>query len=319
MEEKYLKYERMEVICIYHYEKGLMGLIFAGSMDTDPIMMFQREFFNQIWMPKYYNYIVDMENVNFISSSGLGFIMMLEDSKKDYLLISKLPVDIKDAFELLGIMEWLTFYESVEEIKEKVSIDDEFFERFKRAKEKLTPMEAHLSSMVKRTVKILAEYVGEENVITELDKMQEYFDMIKSSNEIIIPAQRKFTSVVYQFLFQAICVEAGITSIKESHIEMVARELMTNAINHGYGGKEIGKVRLQRFLGKNELVIYFVDYGRGFTAPKKGHHGRGLALMRKIFDEVNIGIPKINEEELKKLGITPYGKGAVVELIKRRY
>jgi len=215
--------DRLKVIVAWDKLKSLMGIICAGSMDTDPVISFQDKFFKKIWLPKWYNLVVDLEYVNFISSSGLGFLLMLEEAKKDIVLITGLNENIKDSMNFLGVESYFKTFNSLGEINE-IRIPQNFVNQLIDVKKTLeTTKEARLSTLRTKVTKILADYVGMANVVGEMANLHGYFNLARTKNELTLPAEYKYSAVVYELLHRILLIEMGFKDLTENQLEFVAR------------------------------------------------------------------------------------------------
>lgn len=92
--------------------------------------------------------------------------------------------------------------------------------------------------------------------------------------------------------------EAGFDETDEYFIGLAAREVLVNAIKHGNRFDPAKKVGLRVFQDRGDLVIEVTDQGSGFRLddvpdpflPENMERpsGRGVAIARKIMDEVSV-------------------------------
>ena len=72
-------------------------------------------------------------------------------------------------------------------------------------------------------------------------------------------------------------------------IILVVNEACTNSVEHAYRGHEAGRVRVEAELRDGGVRIRVVDSGSWKTPPPDpGTRGRGLLLIRKVSDEVDV-------------------------------
>lgn len=91
-----------------------------------------------------------------------------------------------------------------------------------------------------------------------------------------------------------------------SDIKTAVSEAVTNAIIHGYGDREDGKVTIEAELNKNEIKIIVSDEGRGIedidkareplytSRPDLERSGMGFTVMETFMDTIYIESSKNN-------------------------
>jgi len=73
--------------------------------------------------------------------------------------------------------------------------------------------------------------------------------------------------------------DIAVTSDKVTSIALVVNELLTNAIEHGYEGRDKGKVTVTLLRGYETSTITVEDDGRGFTPAEKRENSLGLDII----------------------------------------
>ena len=163
-----------------------------------------------------------------------------------------------------------------------------------------------------RWIKILLSYVPRDKALPEVREMTAYILKIEREDKISLPSDLKYTAALYKFLERVIYKIAKIpnTVIDEATLEFVAKEIMTNALRHGYRYQKGGVVDVEYELVGRELIIRITDYGYGISqgATSKGH---GIPMLRKVFDAVYLRPAPDRPHKGIKLG-----KGAQLTLIK---
>lgn len=91
---------------------------------------------------------------------------------------------------------------------------------------------------------------------------------------------------------------AGLDDGESNHCQLAVDEACTNIIEHGYGGEDLGEIRLTCDVAAGELVITIQDAARPFdpqsvpepdlSAPLDEMRigGLGLFFMRQVMDAV---------------------------------
>ena len=95
----------------------------------------------------------------------------------------------------------------------------------------------------------------------------------------------------------------GIARLRSLSDELVAdlklalTEAASNSVRHAYGDEDVGVVEISYELLPDRLVIEVTDEGEGFDLadsrdgpPELSEGGLGIAIIRAIADEVEIGI-----------------------------
>ena len=98
---------------------------------------------------------------------------------------------------------------------------------------------------------------------------------------------------------RAFGVEQGLTPGDAALLELAVVEAVNNAILHAYAGIDQGQVRVDMTRQGNRLIFAVTDWGQPFDlasqmararernqSPDLAEHGRGLALINQIMDQV---------------------------------
>jgi len=73
--------------------------------------------------------------------------------------------------------------------------------------------------------------------------------------------------------------DIGVSSDKATSIALVVNELLTNAIEHGYEGRDRGKVAVTLLRGRETSTITVEDDGSGFSPAEKREESLGLDII----------------------------------------
>jgi anti-anti-sigma factor len=298
----------------YYYDRAQKIFIFllSGSIDKEPILELKDRIHDLI-TSRNFNFIVDLSHVTYISSTGLGFLMYLMKYRNDFIFLSSPPEVIFKAFKLLDTDDLFMFYFTPEELKQRAQLSDEIVKLIKDESQAIKDI-----TYKKRWVKILREnFPTYYEAMKEVEKLTPFIQQAEQLDAISIPSQGKYTCVLYKFLDRILFRVAKFNreEVDDVIVELVAKELMTNAIKHGYDNKPDGVVEAHYSLDKDKLVFHVIDYGKGFFPHKPSHDlipPAGLELLRKIFDKVDI-----NEAPKKAIQGKVLGKGTMVSLTKK--
>lgn len=264
------------------------AILLSGSME--PYLASQlREKVNSATVGKRYNYLVDLDGLTFISSNGLGFLLYLAKNQRQFVYLSRPGPAVIKPFDLLGIQHLFRYFHSIQELEGMPGIPLAVLSPLWMEKKVLS---AALHQ--KQWVKILKEHLASRELTREIQGMSSYLEDAETKDTIVLPAGEKFVSVLYKFLERAFAraEERGAAPLDAPTIELVAKELMANAIKHGYGYQSGGKVQAGFGIDQNSLVITFTDHGRGYAPVPNGQDelpSAGIELLRRIFDELEIG------------------------------
>ncbi len=81
----------------------------------------------------------------------------------------------------------------------------------------------------------------------------------------------------------------GVDEPLADDIILVVSEACSNCVEHAYRGREPGRMRVEAEVRDGHVQIYVVDSGSWKTPPADpGTRGRGLMLMRKVTDQVDV-------------------------------
>lgn len=311
-----LKKEVLEFINFhtrYYYDRAQKVFIFilSGSLDKEPILELKDRIHDLI-TTRNYNFIVDLSHVTYISSTGLGFLIYLMKYRNDFIFLSSPPEVIFKAFKLLDTEDLFMFYFTPDELKKRAGVSEEIVNLIKEESRAVKDI-----NYKKRWVKILREnFPTYYEAMKEVEKLAPYIQQAEHSQSISLPSQGKYTCVLYKFLDRVLFRVAKLNreEIDDVIVELVAKELMSNAIKHGYSDKPDGVVEANYSIEDDRLVFNVIDYGKGFFPQKPSHDlipPAGLELLRKIFDKVDI-----NEPPKKSVDGLVLGKGTMVTLRK---
>jgi anti-anti-sigma factor len=286
-------------------------ILLSGTMEPHTVSHL-RDKVNSATIGKKYNYIVDMDGVTYISSTGLGFLMYLVKNRKDSVYLSKPGPAVLKPFDLLGIQHLFSYYHALEDLEKKPGLPSEVLSPLWVEKKVLAA-----SLQQKQWVKILKDHLVARELTREIQSMSPYLEAAERQDAIVLPADEKYASVLYKFLDRALglAVERGGEPLDAATIEIISRELMANSIKHGYGYQTGGVVEVGFKFEDDQIAITFTDHGRGYapSAPSDDAlPSAGLELMRKVFDELAIGEPPQKLSDGLVLG-----KGTMVRLVRR--
>lgn len=291
-------------------EHRIMVIIFSGSLDKDPVLRVKKHIEEKV-LGKQFNYIVDLTYVNYISSTGLGFLMYLSKYKERFAFLSFPPEEIQKPFKLLELDEYFQFYSNPEELRTRAQVPQEVVSALM---DETAIVDVHYKM---RWMNILRGYVAShEELMQEIDRMRPYLHDAENGTTLTLPSEEKYVCVLYRFLERIIRQEANISreEIDEALVELIAKELITNAVKHGYENRKDGIIEAHYAIDDEKLQFNFVDYGKGFSSPEPAHDlfpSAGLKLLDKLFDEV-----LIQRAPRKSVAGVVLGKGAWVSMIK---
>jgi stage II sporulation protein AB (anti-sigma F factor) len=149
-----------------------------------------------------------------------------------------------------------------------------------------------------------------------LDIRGEYFNLISYLFiSKIIPEYFKPSAEVLNIFFEKVfrdIAKFDQDEIDDGTLEMIAKELMTNAVLHGYNNNKEGVIEVSYTIDTVKLEINVIDYGKGFPDTNKQLFPKtGLKLLENFFD--NITITEAPKKEVQGLIL---GKGTKITLTK---
>ncbi len=305
-----LEFANFYVRFLYDDKLQIFIIIFCGSLDKEPILEFREKIKDNL-LTKQFNFIVDLNHVTYISSAGLGFLMYLSKYKKNFIFLSYPPETIQKPFKLLEMDEFFQFYSNPEELKMRVNIPDNIIQVINDETAILT------IQYDRRWLNILRRhYLTYEEVMKEIERMKPYIRQADHADSITLPSEDKYVCVLYKFLDRIFNKIAKISreEIDDALVELIAKELMANAVTHGYDNRKEGVVEVNFKIDNEKLEINMIDYGKGIFTSKPSHDlfpSAGLKLLRKIFDDVDIS--KAPKKRVQGLVL---GKGTMVKMTK---
>jgi anti-anti-sigma factor len=310
-----LKIEKIETIsfdtCIVTADDvNTCVVILSGSMDTNPVIDLYEKVRNIILRQRY-NIIVDLSRVEYISSTGLGLLLYLYKNKKDALFLSSPPEVILKPFKLLHIDDLFRYYENPDDLL-KEGIAAELVQILKQE-----VAQANTLQYTKRWVKILKDFLtSHDEVMKEIKQLSPYIMQADHQNSVTIPSDVKYACILYKFLNRIFTkvLKYDEHEVDDLLVELVSKELLTNAVKHGYGYNKEGVIEADFKVEHDQLEINVIDYGKGISPSdrkKSMIQSHGIELLKKIFDEVTL-----SDAPKKKVSGLVLGKGTRVRMIK---
>ena len=289
----------------------LCAIFLSGPFETAAAMQLRAKV-NALTAGKRFNFIVDLDGLSYISSTGLGFLVYLAKNKRDFVYLSRLKPAIKTPFDLLGIEKLFRFYTHIYDLDKAPEVPKQALSAIWVEKQEMLSARHQ-----RRWLDILKDYLSEEGLAREIQELSPYLAAANQDKAITLPAQLKYASVLYKFLDRALSPESGYRGepIDDALIEMAAKELMTNAIRHGYDNRPGGMVEVSFSAEPDRLIVTFSDNGQGYAMSQPEDYAlppSGLELLRKIFDEVTISAA----DREKPAGLV-LGRGTMIRMIKR--
>jgi anti-anti-sigma factor len=298
----------LSVNLIIDDHNDICAMILNGSMDTESVMEFRGEM-KEMLIIRRYDFIVDVNNVTYISSTALGFLMFLAAHKKNFVYLSSPPKKISKSLKVLGIHPMFKFYNNVEDLKKEKTIPESIIQHIAQKAEIQEDVKYH-----ERWLKILRDHLAYTQIVEEVHKLEPYRKQADHGDSITLPSDKKYSCILYRFLERIFRRVAKIDSqeIEDEAIEIIATELMENAVRHGYDFKKEGVVEANFKIDSEKLEINFIDYGKGFKdSAEKIFPPAGLKIIKNIFDDVSV-----KEAPKKEVQGLVEGKGTTVAMIK---
>ena len=310
-----IKKERFEFVNLnallfFDDQNDVCAIILSGSMDTQPVLDFREKLKQKVLLRKY-DYIIDLSRVMYMSSTGLGLMMFLAAHKKNTVYLLSPHKSIAKPIKILGIHSMFKFYDSHEQLKKESTIPHGILKLMEQDTE--TQKDVHYD---KRWMKILRDYLTYVQITEEAEKITPYLQTAETAKSITVPSDEKYACVLYKFLERILRKEAKFDSeeIDDATIEIIAKELMTNAVRHGYNYKKEGVIEANYIIDAEKLEINVIDYGKGVAkSPDQVFPHSGLEILKKLFDKISV-----SEAPKKEVQGLVLGKGTMVKMIKYR-
>lgn len=308
MKKETYEYRNLNVVVFIDDDNDACAMVMFGSMDTDAVIEFRTQIRDKLLLRRY-DYIVDLSQVSYLSSTALGLLMFLAAHKKNAIYVMQPPKSIATPLKILGIHPMFKYFDNYDTILTTATFPAAFINNVKN-------LFASTEEIVykDRWLKILHDYLTNEQILEELNNMMPYIKQAEKSKKITIPSDKKYTCIAYHFLeyiFRKIA-QFDANEIDDYTIELVVKELIQNSVVHGYDNQREGVIEIQYTTDPTRLIIEFIDYGKGITDKKQEPFPpAGLDLLRKIFDEL-----KISDAPQNKVDGLVLGKGTKVTLIK---
>jgi anti-anti-sigma factor len=331
---------------IVRAEKDLCLVLLGGTADTNQAGelhdIIEREYLTG---KKAFNYIIDIEKLRYISSTGIGMLLGMLDDAKEFVAIASASERMKKNLSTHGLIQlgpdfgYIQAYDTLEDALKAKGASTIFADISLNLKKGL--IEGIEYDYREQT--ILRAYMpraSEEELYKELKKMaaeykkEIYADGKNVSDEINVPSERKYSVVIFRFLKEAFKKANlyGEHKFDDDYLEITAKELTENAVMWGYKGRKDGVINCRYFLDNERLVIYYTDWGAGYSPSKMETlkslirfriSGEGLNRLQNLFDDPIRPISpapevskKTNNFISKNLKAFTPGKGTRITLVK---
>jgi anti-anti-sigma factor len=124
---------------------NLCAILLSGSMDTHVITQ-MREKLIAVMAGKRYNFVVDLDAVNYISSTGLGFLLYLLKQEREFVCLSNPRAAVIRPFNLFDIKSLFRYYQAIEELENQPAVPNEILSSIREQKDALRAMGPHWRS-----------------------------------------------------------------------------------------------------------------------------------------------------------------------------
>jgi anti-anti-sigma factor len=293
---------------IFDKDADVCAMVLSGSMDTEPVMEFRGKLKERLLLHRY-DFIVDLDRVTYVSSTALGLLMFLAAHKKTAVYLSSPRKNIEKPIKILGIHNMFKLYHHLEELKARITIPESITQYMEEISEPYKDVQ-YLS----RWLKILRDHLAYVQITEEIEGLTPYIQQAEHADSITLPSDQKYVCVLYIFIEKIFREVAKFDKeeIDDATLEIMAKELMTNAVRHGYNYKKEGVVEVAYKIDTSKLEISVVDYGKGFAdSPDKVFPSTGLRFLEKFFDDVSI-----SEAPKKEVQGLVLGKGTTITMTK---
>jgi len=309
MNKETYEYRNLNVFVFFDDDADACAMVMFGSMDTDAVIEFRTQIRDKLLLRRY-DYIIDLSQVTYLSSTALGLLMFLAAHKKNAIYVMQPPKTIATPLKILGIHPMFKYFDNYDTLSNTTAFPATIIKNVINlfdGKEEIVYKD--------RWLKILHDYLTNEQILDELNIMMPFIKQAEENKKITIPSDKKFTCVAFHFLDHVFRKVAQFDKdeIDDYTIELIVKELIQNSVVHGYDNRKEGIIEIQYATDPSQLIIEFIDYGKGITDKKEEPFPpAGLDLLRKIFDEL-----KISEAPQKKVDGLVLGKGTKVTLVKK--
>ncbi|MBN2620737.1 ATP-binding protein [candidate division WOR-3 bacterium] len=308
MKKETYEYRNLNVHLFLDDDADACALVMFGSMDTDAVIEFRTQIREKLLLRRY-DYIIDLSQVTYLSSTALGLLMFIAAHKKNVVYVLQPPKSIATPLRILGIHPMFKYVENYDELSEKMTFPSAFIDTIKDLFDNQQEI-----AYKDRWLKILHDYLTNEQILEELNTMMPYIKQAEKNKKITIPSDKKYTCIAYHFLENLFRKVAKFdkNEIDDYTIELIVKELIQNSVIHGYDNKKEGVIEIQYSIDASHLTIEFIDYGKGMTEKKEdAFPPAGLDLLSKIFNNL-----EISEAPKNKVNGLVLGRGTKVTLTK---
>lgn len=311
----------------------LYVLTLGGRAETQDSGVLQ-EFLHQQVLERdpRWNFLVNVANLDYLSSTALRIFVDLDMYKAEALHVAggkekllrsletvglaadrqrgiALHVDVKAALESLGLPPEVFQLCATDELR--VGRDPRGFAK-----------EVDLLKWSSRE-RVLGLHLAKD--LFRLDRL--FTDHFEKAPVLVVPTETRYGVLIFKFL-KRILAEAGLYReirkdprfLDEDDLEVLTKELLENAIDHGYRGRGHGLVAVEARHLEDRFELAFSDFGEGynpgFLRRMVGRGGLGLTRLQRMFA---LGGGKNPRRNLGILSPTPVDPAPLVEVARRVY
>jgi len=300
--------------------KGLPGtalVILNGSIDAKTVITFQTHL-NSVKERGVDRFIMDMENVKYVNSTGLGYLINLSDSVtpgKGGISLVRVQPKVKVVFDMLGLNAFFRIFNSRDEALKQLQLSDAGENPKEQTAVFKNPVTAALPPARPASAPyhpVVAATTGTETLHVECQSCRALlavkevgthkcprcltgFNYAGGGKVSFLPRQ-KALPVQLSLTFSPECTEGLLEFVKRmsqksgfsasgiSEVQSAVKETVEAIRRHAYGGNDNNVYHVLLVSVDSELEMRFADYGVSLNSDK----GEVFAAIRKVMDRFEI-------------------------------
>lgn len=295
--QDYFRYAPVGFEATLRYENGTWFVLMGGNLDTEAADNFFQYLKAKVFRDedtKKHDFVIDMEKVDFVSSTGIGVLLAFSEHKnKSVKLICRNKLkNILDR-HLGGATK--AFFELKNSLS-AVLTDKDLYGRDMYSQTTARLLKVNKADLAQPTeyrrkeLSIIEMAVGKDYVRKEVERMESYLKEAVFSDHLNIKSHKKYALPHYLFLEKALKGVGVFPSMLDyESVKFISLELVENSYEHGYNrdGNRLITVDFGTSEKGGEFFIRHTDYGKGFM--KKGKsiiRGKGLSTIKNMFEDL---------------------------------
>jgi anti-anti-sigma factor len=282
-------------------------VVLNGSIDAKTVITFQTHL-NTVKERGMNRFILDMEKIKYVNSTGLGYLINLSDSlgtDEGGITLVKVQPKVKIVFDMLGLNAFFKIYPTREDALSALTRVNKGSESIPSKKSSTRTTQQAPSKPAPRksaparkapsgALRILCATCKSQIAVREpgtfkCPRCLSLFNYSGNGKASFLP-RRSAPPVQMSLHFGMECTdglvgfvkglslarELGLGDDETNELESAVRETVSILHDHAYGGNRNNIYHVQIITSENSIELRFADYGASLSVDRKGADGQSI-------------------------------------------